>query len=63
MWIRKVALRNVPVARFNRRGFTAAKRIHHRTGRQACGSAVMGLHQMLKLGTRHIRRNAKQARA
>ena len=41
-WIRKPALRNVPVARFNRRGFAAAKRIHHRTGRQACGSATMG---------------------
>ena len=33
--IRKPALRNVPVARFNRRGFAAAKRIHHRTGRHA----------------------------
>ena len=42
-WIRKPALRNVPVARFNRRGFAAAKRIHHRTGRHACGSAVIGL--------------------
>ena len=54
-WIRKPALRNVPVARFNRRGLPvgrqplkylmvvpAAKRIHHRTGRQACGSATMG---------------------
>ncbi len=41
-WIRKPALRNVPVARFNRRGFAAAKRIHHRTGRQACSSATMG---------------------
>ena len=41
-WIRKPALRNVPVARFNRRGFAAAKRIHHRTGRHACGSAAMG---------------------
>ena len=41
-WIRKPALRNVPVARFNRRGFAAAKRIHHRTGRQACGSTTMG---------------------
>ena len=54
-WIRKPALRNVPVARFNRRGLpvgrqplkylmvvTAAKRIHHRTGRHACGSATMG---------------------
>ena len=40
--IRKPALRNVPVARFNRRGFAAAKRIHHRTGRHACGSATMG---------------------
>ena len=50
MWIRKPALRNVPVARFNRRGLPvgrqplkylmvvpAAKRIHHRTGRHACG--------------------------
>ena len=50
-----LALRNVPVARFNRRGLPvgrqplkylmvvpAAKRIHHRTGRQACGSATMG---------------------
>ena len=46
----------MPVARFNRRGFVAAKRIHHRTGRQACSSAVRGLHQTLKLGTRHIRR-------
>ena len=55
LWIRKVALRNVPVARFNRRGLPvgrqplkylmvvpAAKRIHHRTGRHACGSATMG---------------------
>ena len=55
LWIRKPALRNVPVARFNRRGLPvgrqplkylmvvpAAKRIHHRTGRQACGSATMG---------------------
>ena len=54
-WIRKPALRNVPVARFNRRGLPvgrqplkylmvvpAAKRIHHRTGRHACGSATMG---------------------
>ena len=41
-WIRKPALRNVPVARFNRRGFASAKRIHHRTGRHACGSAAMG---------------------
>ena len=54
-WIRKPALRNVPVARFNRRGLPvgrqplkylmvvpAAKRIHHRTGRQACGSTTMG---------------------
>ena len=41
-WIRKPALRNVPVARFNRRGFAAAKRIHHRTGRHACSSAAMG---------------------
>ena len=37
-WIRKPALRNVPVARFNRRGFAAAKRIHHRTGRHAPNS-------------------------
>ena len=49
-----LALRNVPVARFNRRGLPvgrqplkylmvvpAAKRIHHRTGRQACSSAVI----------------------
>ena len=55
LWIRKPALRNVPVARFNRRGLPvgrqplkylmvvpAAKRIHHRTGRYACGSATMG---------------------
>ena len=42
LWIRKPALRNVPVARFNRRGFAAAKRIHHRTGRHACSSATMG---------------------
>ena len=41
-WIRKPALRNVPVARFNRRGFAAAKRIHHRTGWHACGSTTMG---------------------
>ena len=54
LWIRKVALRNVPVARFNRRGLPvgrqplkylmvvpAAKRIRHRTGRHACGSATM----------------------
>ena len=46
LWIRKPALRNVPVARFNHRGLPvgrqplkylmvvpAAKRIHHRTGR------------------------------
>ena len=56
LWIRKVALRNVPVARFNRRGFAAAKRIHHRTGRHACGSAVIGLHQPITAGTRPIRR-------
>ena len=50
-----MALRNVPVARFNRRGLPvgrqplkylmvvpAAKRIHHRTGRHACGTATMG---------------------
>ena len=64
-WIRKPALRNVPVARFNRRGLPvgrqplkylmvvpAAKRIHHRTGRQACSSAVVGLHQPITAGTR-----------
>ena len=56
LWIRKVALGNVPVARFNRRGFAAAKRIHHRTGWHACGSAVMGLHQPITAGTRPIRR-------
>ena len=55
-WIRKPALRNVPVARFNRRGFAAAKRIHHRTGRHACSSAVRGLHQPITAGTRPIRR-------
>ena len=62
LWIRKPALRNVPVARFNRRGLPvgrqplkylmvvpAAKRIHHRTGRHACSSKMMGLHQTLKL--------------
>ena len=62
------ALRNVPVARFNRRGLPvgrqplkylmvgpAAKRIHHRTGRQACSSAVVGLHQPITAGTRHKR--------
>ena len=59
LWIRKVALRNVPVARFNRRGFAAAKRIHHRTGRQACSSAVMGLHQPIPAGTRPIRRKER----
>ena len=42
LWIRKVALRNSPVGCFNHRGFDAAKRIHHRTGRHACGSATMG---------------------
>ena len=46
----------MPVARFNRRGFAAAKRIHHRTGRHACGSAVVGLHQPITAGTRPIRR-------
>ena len=69
LWIRKPALRNVPVARFNRRGLPvgrqplkylmvvpAAKRIHHRTGRHACSSAVMGLHQPITAGTRPIRR-------
>ena len=68
-WIRKPALRNVPVARFNRRGLPvgrqplkylmvvpAAKRIHHRTGRHACSSAVVGLHQPITAGTRPIRR-------
>ena len=76
LWIRKPPLRNVPVARFNRRGLPvgrqplkylmvvpAAKRIHHRTGRHACGSAVMGLHQPIAAGARPIRRNAKSARA
>ena len=75
MWIRKVALRNVPVARFNRRGLPvgrqplkylmvvpAAKRIHHRTGRQACSSAVMGLHQPIAAGTRLIRREEQVVR-
>ena len=61
-WIRKPALRNVPVARFNRRGFAAAKRIHHRTGRQACSSAVIGLHQTLKLDTRPNRRGIAAAK-
>ena len=42
LWIRKVALRNSPVGCFNHRGFAAAKRIHHWTGRHACGSATMG---------------------
>ena len=56
LWIRKVALRNSPVGCFNHRGFAAAKRIHHRTGRQACSSAVMGLHQPITAGTRPIRR-------
>ena len=32
------------------------KRIHHRTGRHACSSAVMGLHQPITAGTRPIRR-------
>ena len=71
-WIRKPALRNVPVARFNRRGLPvgrqplkylmvvpAAKRIHHRTGRQACSSAVMGLHQPIPAGARPIRRKER----
>ena len=62
------ALRNVPVARFNHRGLPvgrqplkylmvvpAAKRIHHRTGRQACSSAIVGLHQPITAGTRHKR--------
>lgn len=61
-WIRKPALRNVPVARFNRRGFAAAKRIHHRTGRQACSSAVLGLHQPITAGTRPIRREEQVIR-
>ena len=69
LWIRKVALRNSPVGCFNRRGLPvgrqplkylmvvpAAKRIHHRTGRQACSSAVVGLHQPITAGTRPIRR-------
>ena len=72
LWIQKPALRNVPVARFNRRGLPvgrqplkylmvvpAAKRIHHRTGRQACGSAVRGLHQPITAGTRPIRREER----
>ena len=67
-----LALRNVPVARFNRRGLPvgrqplkylmvvpAAKRIHHRTGRQACSSAVMGLHQPIPAGARPIRRKER----
>ena len=54
-WIRKPALKNLPAARFNHRGLPvgrqplkylmvvpAAKRIHHRTGRHACGNATMG---------------------
>ena len=56
LWIRKVALRNSPVGCFNHRGFAAAKRIHHRTGRQVCSSAVVGLHQPITAGTRPIRR-------
>ena len=69
LWIRKPALRNSPVGCFNRRGLPvgrqplkylmvvpAAKRIHHRTGRQACSSAVVGLHQPITAGTRPIRR-------
>ena len=59
LWIRKVALRNSPVGCFNHRGFAAAKRIHHRTGRHACGSAVMGLHQPITAGTRPIRRKER----
>ena len=59
LWIRKVALRNSPVGCFNHRGFAAAKRIHHRTGRHACSSAVRGLYQTLKLGTRLIRRKER----
>ena len=69
LWIRKVALRNSPVGCFNHRGLPvgrqplkylmvvpAAKRIHHRTGRQACSSAVVGLNQTITAGTRPIRR-------
>ena len=69
------ALRTVPVARFNHRGLPvgrqplkylmvvpAAKRIHHRTGRQACGSAVRGLHQPITAGTRPIRREEQIVR-
>ncbi len=63
LWIRKPALRNVPVARFNRRGFAAAKRIHHRTGRHACSSVVRGLHQTLKLDTRPKRSAGSWKRA
>ena len=72
LWIRKPALGNVPVARFNQRGLPvgrqplkylmvvpAAKRIHHRTGRHACGSAVMGLHQPIPAGARPIRRKER----
>lgn len=59
LWIRKVALRNSPVGCFNHRGFAAAKRIHHRTGRQACSSAVMRLHQPITAGTRPIRREER----
>ena len=75
LWIRKPALRNVPVARFNRRGLPvgrqplkylmvvpAAKRIHHRTGRHACSSAIMGLHQPITAGTRPIRREEQVVR-
>ena len=75
LWIRKVALRNVPVARFNHRGLPvgqqplkylmvvpAAKRIHHRTGRHACSSAVRGLHQTLKGATRRKRSDGAKLR-
>ena len=54
-----MALRNSPVGCFNHRGFAAAKRIHHRTGRQACSSAVVGLHQPIMAGTRLIRRKER----
>ena len=74
-WIRKPALKNLPVARFNHRGLPvgrqplkylmvvpAAKRIHHRTGRHACSSAIMGLHQPITAGTRPIRREEQVVR-
>ena len=63
------------MARFNRRGLPvgrqplkylmvvpAAKRIHHRTGRHACSSAIMGLHQPITAGTRPIRREEQVVR-